>query len=140
VVNNAVQLRALDLRSATTRVELQLESVLPGVRGDGNQLMQVFFNIISNALDAMEAAKGGVLTSKPSVTAPTWWSCFPTAVLESRSRIASLILSIRRSPSAKARAWDSASASASSRNTPERFFVTTARKAAQFSAWNCPLF
>jgi len=64
VVNNAVQLRALDLRSATTRVELQLESVLPGVRGDGNQLMQVFFNIISNALDAMEAGKGGVLTIK----------------------------------------------------------------------------
>jgi len=64
VVNNAAQLRALDLRSATTRVELQLESVLPGVRGDGNQLMQVFFNIISNALDAMEAANGGVLTIK----------------------------------------------------------------------------
>jgi len=64
VVNNAVQLRALDLRSATTRIELQLESVLPGVRGDGNQLMQVFFNIISNAVDAMEAHKGGVLTVK----------------------------------------------------------------------------
>jgi len=64
VVNNAVQLRALDLRSGTTRVELQLESVLPGVRGDGNQLMQVFFNIISNALEAMEAAKGGILTIK----------------------------------------------------------------------------
>jgi len=64
VVNNAVQLRALNLRSGTTRVELQLESVLPGVRGDGNQLMQVFFNIISNALEAMEAANGGVLTIK----------------------------------------------------------------------------
>src|SRR6267143_1090361 len=64
VVNNAVQLRALDLRSGTTRIELQLESVLPGVRGDGNQLMQVFFNIISNALEAMEAATGGVLTIK----------------------------------------------------------------------------
>src|SRR6266853_1276095 len=64
VVNNAVQLRALDLRSGTTRVDLQLESVLPGVRGDGNQLMQVFFNIISNALEAMEAANGGVLTIK----------------------------------------------------------------------------
>ena len=64
VVNNAVQLRALDLRSGTTRIELQLESVLPGVRGDGNQLMQVFFNIISNALEAMEAATGGVLTVK----------------------------------------------------------------------------
>jgi len=59
VVSNAVQLRALDLRSGTTKVELQLESVLPGVRGDGNQLMQVFFNIINNAVDAMESAHGG---------------------------------------------------------------------------------
>ncbi len=64
VVNNAVQLRALDLRSGTTRIEVQLESFLPGVRGDGNQLMQVFFNIISNALEAMETANGGVLTIK----------------------------------------------------------------------------
>ena len=64
VVNNAVQLRALDLRSSTTRIEQQLESVLPGVRGDGNQLMQVFFNLISNAIDAMESHKGGVLTIK----------------------------------------------------------------------------
>src|SRR5882672_924625 len=59
VVTNAVQLRALDLRSGTTKVELQLESVLPGVRGDGNQLMQVFFNIVNNAIDAMESAHGG---------------------------------------------------------------------------------
>src|SRR5262249_15811488 len=36
----------------------------PGVRGDGNQLMQVFFNIINNAVDAMEAHDGGVLTIK----------------------------------------------------------------------------
>ncbi|HUC53388.1 MAG TPA: HAMP domain-containing sensor histidine kinase [Candidatus Cybelea sp.] len=64
VVSNAVQLRALDLRSGTTRIELQPAAVLPGVRGDGNQLMQVFFNIISNALEAMEAASGGVLTIK----------------------------------------------------------------------------
>jgi signal transduction histidine kinase len=64
VVTNAMQLRALDLRSEKTRVELQLESVLPGVRGDGNQLMQVFFNIISNAVDAMESHEGGVLTIK----------------------------------------------------------------------------
>jgi signal transduction histidine kinase len=64
VVTNAVQLRTLDLRTGTVRIELQLESVLPGVRGDGNQLMQVFFNMISNAVDAMEAAQGGVLTIK----------------------------------------------------------------------------
>jgi signal transduction histidine kinase len=64
VVTNAVQLRALDLRSSKSRIELQLESVLPGVRGDGNQLLQVFFNIINNAIDAMEAREGGVLTVK----------------------------------------------------------------------------
>jgi two-component system NtrC family sensor kinase len=63
VVSNAVQLRALDLHGGGSSIELQLESVLPGVRGDNNQLMQVFFNIISNALDAMgEPSAGGTLT------------------------------------------------------------------------------
>ncbi len=64
VVTNAVQLRALDLHSGGSTIELQLESVLPGVRGDNNQLMQVFFNIISNALDAMAASGGGKLIIK----------------------------------------------------------------------------
>ena len=64
IVTNAVQLRALDLRAGTTRVDLQLESVLPGVRADGNQLMQVFFNIVSNAIDAMGDTKNGILTVK----------------------------------------------------------------------------
>ena len=64
VVANAVQLRALDLRASKSRIEMQLESVLPGVRGDGNQLLQVFFNIINNAIDAMEGTEGGVLTIK----------------------------------------------------------------------------
>jgi len=59
VVSNAVQLRALDLHGGTCSIELHLESVLPGVRGDNNQLMQVFFNIISNALDAMAEHTGG---------------------------------------------------------------------------------
>ena len=66
VVSNAVQLRALDLRAGGPRIELQLESVLPGVRGDGNQLLQVFFNVISNAIDALENAANGVLTIKTS--------------------------------------------------------------------------
>jgi signal transduction histidine kinase len=54
----------LDLRPAGSRIDLQLESVLPGVRGDGNQLLQVFFNIISNAIDALENVPNGVLTIK----------------------------------------------------------------------------
>ena len=65
VVTNAVQLRALDLRNSGSKIELKLESVLPGVRGDGNQLMQVFFNIVTNAIDAMEShSGGGTLTIK----------------------------------------------------------------------------
>lgn len=62
VVSNAVQLRALDLNNSESRIEQQLESVLPGVRGDSNQLMQVFFNIINNAVYAMSTTGGGVLT------------------------------------------------------------------------------
>jgi two-component system, NtrC family, sensor kinase len=62
VVTNAVQLRALDLHDGGSSIEHHLESVLPGVRGDGNQLMQVFFNIINNGLDAMGEQGGGVLT------------------------------------------------------------------------------
>jgi two-component system NtrC family sensor kinase len=65
VVTNAVQLRALDLKHSGVKIDLKLESVLPGVRGDGNQLMQVFFNIINNAVDAMEShSGGGTLTIK----------------------------------------------------------------------------
>jgi signal transduction histidine kinase len=62
VVTNAVQLRALDLHSGGSTIDLKLESVLPGVRGDNNQLMQVFFNIISNSLEAMVETGGGKLT------------------------------------------------------------------------------
>jgi signal transduction histidine kinase len=64
VITSAVQLRALDLKSSDSRIETQLESVLPGVRGDHNQLMQVFFNIVNNGLDAMAETGGGVLTIK----------------------------------------------------------------------------
>jgi len=60
----AVQLRALDLHTGGPRIETDLESVLPGVRGDHNQLMQVFFNIVNNGLDAMGDGSGGVMTIK----------------------------------------------------------------------------
>jgi signal transduction histidine kinase len=64
VITNAVQLRALDLRKGGPQIETELESVLPGVRGDHNQLMQVFFNIVNNGLDAMGNNSAGVLTIK----------------------------------------------------------------------------
>jgi len=62
IVTSAVQLRRLDLRDKNIQIELYTESILPGVRGDPNQLLQVFFNIISNAVDAMEEVGGGTLT------------------------------------------------------------------------------
>jgi signal transduction histidine kinase len=62
IVTSAVQLRKLDLRAKNIQIELQAETLLPAVRGDPNQLLQVFYNIISNAVDAMEEVGGGVLT------------------------------------------------------------------------------
>lgn len=61
LVSSALQLRTLDLGARNIRIELEREPNLPGVRGDPNQLLQVFFNLISNAVEAMAGA-GGVLT------------------------------------------------------------------------------
>ena len=61
VLTGAVQLRNLDLREKNIRIELESRSVLPAVRGDPNQLLQVFYHLISNAVDAMESTGGGVL-------------------------------------------------------------------------------
>ncbi len=61
VLTGAVQLRNLDLREKQIRVELENRSILPAVHGDPNQLLQVFYHLISNAVDAMDTAGGGVL-------------------------------------------------------------------------------
>ena len=61
VLTGAVQLRNLDLREKNIRIELENRSILPAVRGDPNQLLQVFYHLISNGVDAMESAGGGVL-------------------------------------------------------------------------------
>ncbi len=59
---SALQLRALDLRQQNIRIALETNSSLPFVRGDANKLLQVVFNVISNAIDAMDEVGGGVLT------------------------------------------------------------------------------
>jgi signal transduction histidine kinase len=61
VLTGAVQLRNLDLREKNIRIELESRSVLPAVRGDPNQLLQVFYHLISNAVDAMQTGGGGIL-------------------------------------------------------------------------------
>jgi len=62
VVTSSAQLRRLDLRGKNIRIELQTGAAIPAVRGDANQLLQVFFNVINNAVDAMEEVSGGTLT------------------------------------------------------------------------------
>jgi signal transduction histidine kinase len=62
VVSSSAQLRRLDLRGKNIRFEIQTGATIPAVRGDPNQLLQVFFNIINNAVDAMEEVGGGTLT------------------------------------------------------------------------------
>ncbi len=62
VLSTALHLNNLDLRRKCIRIDVQTESSLPLIRGDSNQMLQVFFNIINNAVDAMEEAGGGGLT------------------------------------------------------------------------------
>lgn len=62
ILASAVQLRHLDLREKNIRIEMESRGVLPAVRGDPNQLLQVFYHLITNAVDAMETIGGGCLT------------------------------------------------------------------------------
>ncbi|HXT72363.1 MAG TPA: HAMP domain-containing sensor histidine kinase [Candidatus Angelobacter sp.] len=62
VLTSAIELRQLDLRDKKIRIDVDNPAVLPAVRGDPNQLLQVFYNLINNAVDAMETVGGGVLT------------------------------------------------------------------------------
>jgi len=62
IVNTSAQFRRFDLRGKNIRIEVQTGVGLPEVRGDMNQLLQVFSNIINNAVYAMQEAGGGTLT------------------------------------------------------------------------------
>lgn len=62
LVANAIELRELDLRDASIRIKRQFDARLPQVLADGNQLLQVCFHIIGNAIDALKTAGGGLLT------------------------------------------------------------------------------
>lgn len=64
IVNTATQFRRFDLRGKNIRIDVQAAAGVPEVRGDMNQLLQVFSNIINNAVYAMQETGGGTLTVK----------------------------------------------------------------------------
>jgi len=54
-------LNANFLKITGVRVKKDFDPMLPDIIGDGEQLKQVFMNLISNAAEAMEATQGGTL-------------------------------------------------------------------------------
>jgi len=62
IVTTSAQFRRFDLRGQNIRIEVQAGTGIPEVRADMNQLLQVFTNIINNAVYAMQEVGGGVLT------------------------------------------------------------------------------
>jgi signal transduction histidine kinase len=62
VIETALNLNNLNLRDKKIEVEILPDPDLPAVHGDGNQLLQVCFNLMSNAVDALQEVGGGKLT------------------------------------------------------------------------------
>lgn len=62
IVANAVELRQLDREADGIRIIQELDPRVPRIVGDANQLLQVFFHIIGNAMDAVKQSAGGTIT------------------------------------------------------------------------------
>jgi two-component system NtrC family sensor kinase len=62
IVSTSAQFRRFDLRGKNIRIEVQTGTGIPEVRADMNHLLQVFSNIINNAVYAMQESGGGTLT------------------------------------------------------------------------------
>jgi signal transduction histidine kinase len=66
VIASALHLSNLDLRGKHIQVQNEADPDLPHIFGDANQVLQVFFNLISNAVDALEEVGGGKLVIRTS--------------------------------------------------------------------------
>ena len=106
VVKGALNLSHLELRgNENIRILDEFQSGLPAVHGDVNQLIQVFFNLIDNALDSLEEAGGGELKIRSRFDRKFVVVEVATTAPASRSRAWFSIPSTPPSPSAKEPAW-----------------------------------
>jgi signal transduction histidine kinase len=62
ILHTALKLCQPHLHAANVQVSQELAESMPQVRGDANQLLQVFSHIINNAASAVADRSGGVLT------------------------------------------------------------------------------
>lgn len=62
LLEESLRFLATELQNRSIEVEIEAESPLPVIAGDADQLKQVFFNLIKNAMEAMEP--GGRLKIK----------------------------------------------------------------------------
>jgi len=61
LLTSAIELCSLDQDSDHIRIERNLARDLPSVNGEENRLLQLWFHIVGNALDALRQIGGGVL-------------------------------------------------------------------------------
>jgi two-component system NtrC family sensor kinase len=67
VVQTALKLCRTQLQTANAQYTTELQESLPSVRGDSNQLLKVFIQIISNAAHAVAEKRGGTISVTTSV-------------------------------------------------------------------------
>ncbi len=62
LVQRALQMHEVQVRGRNIRVEANLQSGLPRIWGNTNQLLQTFLHLTENAIDALSDVGGGALT------------------------------------------------------------------------------